>query len=76
MEKATITSKGPEIACEGQTTISLVEQVIELAAPYEPDDCHRVEIPFDKWCRHDAAEVLHADRIHRHTLIDDNPTSG
>ena len=71
MEKTTTTPKGPETACEGQTAVSLIEQVVELAAPDE-----RVEIPFDKWCRHDAAEVLQADRIHRHTLIDDNPTSG
>jgi len=76
MEKPALSPKDPVTVCEGQTAVSLVEPDIELAAPYEPDECHRVEIPFDKWCRHDAAEVLHADRIHRHTLIDDNPTSG
>ncbi|MFZ0208359.1 MAG: hypothetical protein WAL59_20020, partial [Roseiarcus sp.] len=76
MKKPTITSKRPEIACREQTDMSLIEQVIKLAAPHEPDECHRVEITFDKWCRHDAAEVLHADRIRRHTLIDDSPTSG
>ena len=76
MKKPTITSKRQESACEEQIDMNLIKQVIKLAAPHEPDECHRVEIAFDKWCRHDAAEVLHADRIRRHTLIDDNPTSG
>jgi hypothetical protein len=53
--------------------VTLVERVLELTRPPGPE---RVEITLDKWCRRDPAEVLHADHIRRHTLIDDNPSSG
>ena len=76
MEKPTITSKSPDIACEEQTDVSLFERVVELVAPHELDERQRVEITLDKWCRREPVEVLHAHHNRRHTLIDDNPTSG
>jgi len=76
MEKPTITSKTPDMACEEQTDMSLIERVNDVVAPHELDERQRVEIKLDKWCRREPAEVLHAHHIRRHTLIDDNPTSG
>jgi hypothetical protein len=32
--------------------------------------------PFERECRWDSAVVIHAARISRHSLMDDNPSSG
>ena len=59
-----------------QGKISALRRALQESATFELNERERVVITLDKWCRRDPAEVLHADRIHRHTLIDDNPTSG
>ena len=76
MGKAAIAPERPSNMCEKQTDMSLIERVIELIGPDELEEHQRVEIACDKCCRRDAAEIRHADRIHRHTLLDDNPASG
>ena len=77
MAKSIIPSKNTDIVCGEQTEMTLIERVIVLGAPDKLEERQRVEITLDKLCRRDpAAEVLHADRIRHHTLIDDNPTSG
>ena len=43
---------------------------------HNQDEIHKVHIPFDYGCRWEPAEVIHAHRIARHSLMDDNPSSG
>jgi hypothetical protein len=60
----------------GRWRLNFIRRMLELRAAQEADECPRVTIAFDDVCRHDPADVMHADHIRRHSLIDDNPCSG
>lgn len=55
---------------------SFIRRLLELHAAEGLAERQRIKIAFAESCRRDSTEVLHADHIRRHTLIDDNPCSG
>ena len=76
MARPPIVADSSEHPWEKRTKLSFVRRLYELRPAYEGSPRQRVVITLDELCRRDPAEVLHADHIRRHSLIDDNPSSG
>ena len=76
MEKVETNRACPNVSHEEQEAIEIITRIREVRGKGTHEEAQRMRIELDEYCRRDSSDVLFADSIRRHTLIEDNPCSG